>query len=51
MSPQTEYSDVTVARRAENIEIFKKNFPNYQDFFEVKTSKDGYQYLVVKSRA
>lgn len=49
MSPQSKYSDVTAARRAENIEIFKKNFPNYQDFFEVKTTNDGYQYLVAKS--
>ncbi|MBP3437809.1 MAG: prepilin-type N-terminal cleavage/methylation domain-containing protein [Sutterella sp.] len=50
MPPQSKYSDVTVAKRAENIEIFKKNFPNYQDFFEVKTTNDGYQYLAAKSR-
>lgn len=48
-SPQNSYSDVTRAKRGEYLEIFKQNFPDYQQTFDIQTSSDGYQYLVLKS--
>ena len=47
-SPRSQYADVTPAKRAENLEVFKRNFPDYQTFFEIRTTADGYQYLVSK---
>ena len=48
-SPQNSYKDVTPAKRGEYLEIFKQNFPDYQLTFDIQTSSDGYQYLVLKS--
>lgn len=48
-SPQNSYKDVTQAKRGEYLEIFKQNFPDYQKTFDIQTSSDGYQYLVLKS--
>lgn len=45
-SPESGYS-VTAEQRAQYIEAFRQNFPDYETFFRVATSSSGYQYLEV----